>query len=113
MISSLLAMTLLTMAPDNSGTARKSYMACLSAFARESAKKQMKAEEFDTAVGPACAAQETAFRKASVDADVARGIGRRTAEQGIGDEVADLKASAKERFAFELEGQQPAAVDSQ
>jgi hypothetical protein len=110
MISSLLAMTMLHMAPANSDAARKTYMACLSSFARESAKKQMKAEEFDTAMGPACTTQEGAFRKASVDADVARGIARRTAEQGIGDEVADLKASAKERFTFELESQQPAAT---
>jgi hypothetical protein len=108
MISSLLAMTMLHMAPANTDAARKTYMACLSSFARESAKKRMKLEEFDTAVSPACTSQEAAFRRASVDADVARGIGRRTAEQGIGDEVADLKASAKERFAFELEGQ-PAA----
>jgi hypothetical protein len=42
-----------------------------------------------------------------VEADVARGIGRRTAEEGVGDEIRDLLAGTKERYRFTLEPSEP------
>jgi hypothetical protein len=95
-------------AATDPGQARKTYMACLSTFARESAKKKMSLQEFETALAGACKPEEAAFRKAAVDFDVARGIGRRTSESGVNDELVDMRLSAKDRFDLETEEVPPA-----
>jgi hypothetical protein len=61
MVSSALALALLLLAA-NPNQARKSYMSCLNAFVRSSVEKEMKAEDFDNALAPACSAQESSFR---------------------------------------------------
>jgi hypothetical protein len=104
---SLIVMALHLAAADPAEV-RKSYMACLSTFAKESAKKKMSLKEFEAALAGACKSEETAFRKAAVDFDVARGIGRRTSESGVNDELVDMRLSAKERFELETEEVPPA-----
>lgn len=101
MVSSLL-MALHLFATDPAKE-RASYMACLSAFAREGAKQRISREAFDTALATACKSEEAAFRKLSVDFDVSRGIGRKISEDGVGDEIRDIQLSAKERFDLESE----------
>lgn len=76
-------------------------MACLSAFARERAEQRLTKEAFDTTLATACKTEEAAFRKLSVDFDVSRGIGRKTSEEGVRDEISDIQIGARERFDLE------------
>lgn len=105
MVSSLLLA--LHLVATDPAKARAGYMACLSAFARESAQQRLSKEAFDTALATACKAEEAAFRKMSVDFDVSRGIGRKISEDGVGDEIRDIQFSAKERFELESEPPPP------
>ena len=105
MVSSLLLA--LHLVATDPAKARASYMACLSAFARQSAEQRLTKEAFDTALASACKTEEAAFRKMSVDFDVSRGIGRKISEEGVGDEIRDIQLSARERFDLESEAPPP------
>ncbi|HEY0147562.1 MAG TPA: hypothetical protein VGB70_01015 [Allosphingosinicella sp.] len=102
MISSVLAMALAAAAPGSSpdalARARKAYSACLTGFMKKSLKDKMEVDAFGTALGPACAAQEQAFRTAVISVDTAAGIKRAAAEENAGMEVTDMVANAKEMF---------------
>ena len=98
MISSLLAIALLLLAPQDVASLRKTFAFCLVNYARSSAEKKMTPEQFDASLATACANEEQAFRKGVVTSDLSRGISRKTSEQGVADEIADYMADAKERF---------------
>jgi len=110
MISSLLAVALLwAPPPDPSIAARKAYSNCLNQFVKTTSEKKMAPAEFDTLIDTACPDKAASFRTIMVTADVKRGISRKTAEQGVEDELADFRSSAKEtyRLYFEPAAGQP------
>ncbi|HEX8578006.1 MAG TPA: hypothetical protein VF655_00240 [Allosphingosinicella sp.] len=102
MISSVLAMALAAAAPGPSPTgviqARKAYSACLGAFMKKSVADKTEAAAFATGLGPACAAQEQAFRAASIAVDVASGIKRAEAAENAAMVVDDMVANTKDTF---------------
>jgi hypothetical protein len=98
MMSSVLATLLLLLVPSDASAPRKAYSACLVKYVQSSAEKKMPVDQFDSTLGTACSSEEQAFRKSVVSSDVARGISRKTSEQGVADEVADYVADAKERY---------------
>ena len=102
MISSVLAMALAAAAPgspsDGLARARRDYSSCLSGFMKKGLKDKMDLDAFGAALGPACAAQEQAFRSAAISVDTAAGIKRAAAEENARMEVADMLANAKEKF---------------
>jgi hypothetical protein len=99
MISFVLAMGLLWAPPsDPSIAARKAYSTCLNEFVKSNSEKKVAPAEFDTLVSNACSDKETSFRNLMVAADVKRGISRKTAEQGVNDELTDFRANAKENY---------------
>jgi hypothetical protein len=101
MISSVLAMALAAAAPGPSDAlpkARKAYTACLGAFLKKGLKDNLDGDAFDAGIGPACAAQEQAFRAAAVATDTAAGIKRSDAEEGAKMEVEDMLLNNKEQY---------------
>jgi hypothetical protein len=110
MISSMLAIALLWAPPDPSIAARKAYSNCLSDFVKATSEKKTPPGEFDMLVDDACSDKATSFRNLMVAADVKRGISRRTAEQGVEDELADFRASAKETYRLYVEPSATAAA---
>jgi len=112
MIASLLAAVMI-FGPASASEPRQAYSACLSKFAEASVDKKISASEFDAALATACAAQEAAFRKNVIDSDVARGISRKTSEQGVADEVTEYRAETKDRFASAMAAAAPAAAPAQ
>jgi hypothetical protein len=110
MIASLLVMMLFP--PANASEPRQAYSSCLSKFAETSADKKVSAQDFETALASACAAEEAAFRKNVVDSDVSRGISRKTSEQGIADEITEYRAETKDRFASATAASAPAPPPS-
>jgi hypothetical protein len=110
MISSLLAVALLwAPPPDPSIAARKAYSNCLNQFVKTTSEKKLAPTEFDTLIDTACPDKAASFRTIMVTADVKRGISRKTAEQGVEDELTDFRTSAKEsyRLYFEPAAGQP------
>jgi hypothetical protein len=105
MISSLLAFALLwAPPPDASIVARKAYSSCLNDFVKTTSEKKVAPEEFDALVNTACPDKESNFRNLMIAADVKRGISRKTAEQGVNDELTDFRSSAKENYRLYVQG---------
>lgn len=108
MISSALAMLLLMAAPapaagkNPAAQSREGFARCLKDFVRASAEKKMDAAAFESALSAACRDKETLFKNTMVSSEVALGIKRAVAEQGIQGEIADYRAMAKEDFQAEL-----------
>lgn len=101
MISFALASALFVAAappPDRSLAARKGYSACLTRFIRESLDAKLDPAAFDGALIGACSAEHAAFRAAIIERDLGMGLKRNVAEQGAGEELADMLATTKERF---------------
>jgi len=98
MISSVLAAALLLLAPPDVASLRRAFASCLANHARSSAEKKETPEQFDASLVTTCSSEQQAFRQAVVASDLARGISRKTSEQGVADEIADYLSEAKERF---------------
>ena len=103
MISSAIAMLLVVAAPGNpAAQSREGYARCLKELVRSSVEKKIDASAFDAALAAACRDKEAAFKAAMVGSDVAMGIKRAVAEQGIQSEITDYRSMAKEDFKAEL-----------
>jgi hypothetical protein len=100
MIASVLAFTLAAAAaaPDNTGSARKAYGACLDTFIIKGLDDKLEPDAFDTAVKAACTDKAEALRRAAVSAAVAAGRKSRDAEQMVAGDVEDYQINAKEMF---------------
>lgn len=109
MISPVLALALLSMAPSDPNPMRKAFAACLKDFLQTSLDKHVAIDAFDTALASACADKENAFRTAAIAFDVSHGVSRKTSEQGVADEVVDFRSSIKERYELLAEAAAPAA----
>lgn len=112
MISSLLALLLLFV-PASASSPRKAFYSCLAQFVNASAEKKLGQQEFDSQLPTACAAERQAFRDSVVTSDVARGISRKTSEQGVSDEIADYMNEVKDRFREEVGATSPKVAATQ
>ena len=103
MISSAIAMLLLAAPAGNPASqSRDGYAKCLQAFVRSSAEKKMEPSAFEAALAAACRDKEALFKNSMVDSEVKVGIKRAVAEQGVQQEIADYRATAKEDYQAEL-----------
>ena len=103
MIPSAFAMLLVLAAPGNpAAQSREGYARCLKDLVRSSLEKKLDAAGFETALSAACRDKEAAFKAAMVSSEVALGVKRAVAEQGIQSEITDYRSNAKEDFEAEL-----------
>jgi hypothetical protein len=80
------------------GPQRQQFSTCLRSFVDAKIAERMAGDAFDTALGSACAEQETAYRTAYVAAAVRTGDTRTAAERDAGLEVDDLRENYKGLF---------------
>lgn len=83
---------------------RQAYSKCLGAFMKQSLEAKMAPEAFGAAVKSACAAQESAFRTASIAYDVKMGGSRAQAQEDADLQVEDYLASIEDSYRVHLEG---------
>ena len=102
MMSSLFAIALLSV-PSAASQPRQAFSECLIKYVRASAEKKLAADQFDASLATACSTEEEAFRKSVITSDVARGISRKTSEQGVAEEISDYMTDAKERYRGEID----------
>jgi hypothetical protein len=98
MFSIVLASMMAMQQPAILSRARDQFGACLSNHLRSSLKAKMKPEDFSASIASACTAQETAFRKALIDVDLAKGIKRPSAEGFAGEQIEDYQYRTKDTF---------------
>lgn len=77
---------------------RKNFLSCLNAAMRDKLSAKAKPEEFDGAIGTACAAQQAAYRNAMVSMDVGMGIDRKAAEKNADDDIGIELDNAKDMY---------------
>jgi hypothetical protein len=106
MILHVLVAALLS-AQGNLASARTTYSKCLGGFVRAQVKAGATAEDFQANLATACKAEETAFRAASVAADVAAKIARATAERNAQEEIGYIHENAVETFKASLPSDKP------
>lgn len=112
MISLALATALGIAAAQSNPTipSRDAFSACLSGFQKQSLAAKMDADAFDAAVQAQCAAQEAAFRNASVAYDVKMGSTRAQAQEDADFQVEDYLTMTKESYRVRAEaGRTPQA----
>jgi hypothetical protein len=106
MFSSLLVL-LLMLVPAGASTPRKAFYSCFGDFVSASTEKKLSQQDFDSQLAGACTSERQAFRNSVVASDVARGISRKTSEQGVSDEIADYINEVKDRFRDEMAATTP------
>ena len=92
------------------GPQRQQLSRCLRAFVDSKIAERMAGDAFDTALGGACAEQETAYRAAYVAAAVRAGDSRTAAERDAGLEVSDLRENYKGLFHGAMDPSRSAAA---
>lgn len=102
MISAAVTMLLLVAAPEPPAKSRAAYARCLKDLARTSLEKKLNAAAFDAALAAACRDKEALFKTSLVSAEVAMGVKRAVAEQGILEEIASYRSGAQEEYRAEL-----------
>lgn len=107
MILPALALLLLAAAPagaqHNMAQARQAYSQCLGAMLRADLKAKVELPAFEAKVATACSAQADSFKRIVVAADVASGLSRASAEQGVNEEIASFREGSVERYRDYLE----------
>ena len=104
MISQVLLFVLMA-APASGGTggARQAYAKCVRMMMVTDLKAKTAADAFQAKLATACQAELSTFKTISVNADVAAGIRRASAEQNANDDAADMVSSAADRYKEYLE----------
>jgi hypothetical protein len=98
MFSTSLIVSLLLSTQILASAERQRFSTCLRAFVDEKVEARVSGDAFDTAIGTACAQQETAYRTAYVAAAVRAGDNRASAERDATLEVEDLRENYKGIF---------------
>jgi len=102
MISLIFAAWLAAAAPAAAQTsmiqARQAYSNCLGSLLRADLKEKVAPDAFEAKLATACQPQADAFKRIIVAADVAAGISRASAEQGVAEEIGGLRDNASERY---------------
>lgn len=111
MFSSVLAMAMaMAMQPaDTTRVTREAYTRCLRAFVEQKLQERMTAEAFQTAFPQACPQQESAYRAAVIQREVASRIGRAAAEESASTEIEDARFNFRDRFEMAVQDSAPAA----
>ena len=102
MISVALSMLLLAAAPEPPTKRREAYARCLKDFARASLEKKLDPAAFDAAFAAACRDKEALFKTSLVSSEVAMGVKRAVAEQGIQEEISIYRSNTQEDYRAEL-----------
>lgn len=92
---SIVLVTMLLAAANPSDPPRKAYLQCLDQFMRKSLDERMKPDDFEKAMGPACAEKEGVLKKVAIDYDVKDGVPRKDAEQYIIEEIGDFQSNIR------------------
>ena len=77
---------------------RDAYASCLSSFMKAKLSEKLDDATFRSGAKAACAAQESAFRKAIVAYDVKMGMKRLAAEEGAALQIDDYLVSTAENY---------------
>jgi hypothetical protein len=111
MISTALALisaALSMQASDTTRAARETFTHCLRQFVDGSTRDHKTLDQFNTAFPQACAGEQTAFRQAIIQRDMAMRSTRATAEESANLEVEDARANFNDLFQMSLPPQQVA-----
>ena len=108
MISLVLASALAAAQANPTVQPRKAYSSCLETFMRKSLDTKMDPAAFDEAVKPACTAQESAFRSASIAYDIKMGADRSQAEEDAEFQIDDYLTVIKSDYrVYHESGEKP------
>ena len=95
-------------ASDSTRAARESFTHCLRVFVDNSTRDHKTLDQFNTAFPQACATEQTAFRQAIIQRDMATRSTRATAEESANLEVEDARANFNDLFQMSLPADQVA-----
>ena len=95
-------------ASDTTRAARESFTHCLRVFVDHSTADHKTLDQFTAAFPQACAAEQTTFRQAIIQRDVASRSTRASAEESANLEVDDARANFNDIFQMSLPTQQVA-----
>ena len=95
-------------ASDTTRAARESFTHCLRAFVDHSTADHKTLDQFTAAFPQACAAEQTTFRQAIIQRDMASRSTRASAEESANLEVDDARANFNDIFQMSLPAQQVA-----
>ena len=93
-------------ASDTTRAARESFTHCLRAFVDHSTADHKTLDQFTAAFPQACAAEQTTFRQAIIQRDMASRSTRASAEESANLEVDDARANFNDIFQMSLPPQQ-------
>jgi hypothetical protein len=113
MISTALVLITASMsmqASDTTRAARETFTRCLRAYVESSTRDHKTLVQFNAAFPQACAAEQTAFRQAIIQRDMAMRSTRSTAEESANLEVEDARANFNDIFQMSLPPEQVAAA---
>ena len=98
LISAAMAMQ----ASDTTRAARETFTHCLRVFVDASTRDHKTLEQFNAAFPQACATEQTAFRQAIIQRDMASRSTRATAEDSANLEVEDARANFNDIFQMSI-----------
>jgi len=113
MISTALVLITASMsmqASDTTRATRETFTRCLRVFVESSTRDHKTLVQFNAAFPQACATEQTAFRQAIVQRDMAMRSTRSTAEESANLEVEDARANFNDIFQMSLPPEQVAAA---
>ena len=104
----LISASMSMQASDTTRAARETFTHCLRVFVDHSTADHKTLEQFNAAYPQACAAEQTAFRQAIIQRDMASRSTRASAEESANLEVDDARANFNDIFQMSLPPQQVA-----
>lgn len=95
-------------ASDTTRAARETFTHCLRVFVNASTQERKTLDQFNAAYPQACATEQTGFRQAIIQRDMAMRSTRAGAEESANLEVEDARANFNDLFQMSLPAQQVA-----
>ena len=106
----LISASMSMQASDTTRATRETFTRCLRTFVDSSSRDHKTLVQFNAAFPQACAAEQTAFRQAIIQRDVAMRSTRASAEESANLEVEDARANFNDIFQMSLPPEQVAAA---
>jgi hypothetical protein len=104
----LIAAAMSMQASDTTRAARETFQHCLRVFVDSSTHDHKTLDQFNAAFPQACATEQTSFRQAIIQRDMASRSTHATAEESANLEVEDARANFNDLFQMSLPAQQVA-----
>ena len=104
----LISASMSMQASDTTRATRETFTRCLRTFVDSSTRDHKTLVQFNAAFPQACAAEQTAFRQAIIQRDVAMRSTRASAEESANLEVEDARANFNDIFQMSLPPEQVA-----